>query len=172
MVNIGWRVAARDQLPRRDTRHTWEGAQIVHPENRAAGMGEPGGLPSLGSHRVRHDWSNLAAAAKAGPSSSGDQVFGERGLCGLLPPLSLPLGFLGVRPAHLLRQMLTVQNPKKSWLAMKPACCLVDDASLGPLLPPSGSGCPCLPVSGGGWARPQPASSSQSFVLWAGLAVS
>ena len=25
--------------------------------------GEPGGLPSLGSHRVGHDWSNLAAAA-------------------------------------------------------------------------------------------------------------
>ena len=23
-------------------------------------MGEPGGLPSLGSHRVGHDWSNLA----------------------------------------------------------------------------------------------------------------
>ena len=27
------------------------------------GMGEPGGLPSLGSHRVGHDWSNLAPAA-------------------------------------------------------------------------------------------------------------
>ena len=26
---------------------------------------EPGGLPSMGSHRVRHDWSNLAAAAAA-----------------------------------------------------------------------------------------------------------
>ena len=26
------------------------------------GMGEPGGLPSVGSHRVRHDWSDLAAA--------------------------------------------------------------------------------------------------------------
>ena len=25
--------------------------------------GEPGGLPSMGSHKVRHDWSNLAAAA-------------------------------------------------------------------------------------------------------------
>ena len=25
--------------------------------------GEPGGLPSLGSYRVRHDWSDLAAAA-------------------------------------------------------------------------------------------------------------
>ena len=32
---------------------------------RIPGMGEPGGLPSMGSHRVRHDWSNLAAAAAA-----------------------------------------------------------------------------------------------------------
>ena len=59
-----------------------------------------------------------------------------------MPPLSLPLGFLGVLLAHLLRQMLTTQNPKKSWLAMKPACSLVDDASLGLQLTPSGSGCP------------------------------
>ena len=27
--------------------------------------GEPGGLPSMGSHRVGHDWSNLVAAAAA-----------------------------------------------------------------------------------------------------------
>ena len=27
------------------------------------GMGESGGLPSMGSHRVGHDWSDLAAAA-------------------------------------------------------------------------------------------------------------
>ena len=27
------------------------------------GTGEPGGLPSMGSHRVGHDWSNLAAVA-------------------------------------------------------------------------------------------------------------
>ena len=59
---------------------------------------------------------------------------------------------------------IALQNPKKSWLAMKPAWSLVDDASLGPQFPPSGSGCPHLPVSGGGWAGPQPASSSQSFV--------
>ena len=26
-------------------------------------MGGPDGLPSMGSHRVRHDWSDLAAAA-------------------------------------------------------------------------------------------------------------
>ena len=30
---------------------------------RIPGMVEPGGLPSMGSHRVGHDWSNLAAAA-------------------------------------------------------------------------------------------------------------
>ena len=29
---------------------------------RIPGMGEPGRLPSMGSHRVRHDWSDLAAA--------------------------------------------------------------------------------------------------------------
>ena len=30
---------------------------------RISGTGEPGGLPSMGSHRVGHDWSDLAAAA-------------------------------------------------------------------------------------------------------------
>ena len=30
---------------------------------RIPGTGEPGGLPSMGSHRVGHDWSNAAAAA-------------------------------------------------------------------------------------------------------------
>ena len=30
---------------------------------RIPGTGEPGGLPSMGPHWVRHDWSNLAAAA-------------------------------------------------------------------------------------------------------------
>ena len=32
---------------------------------RIPGMGEPGGLPSMGSHRVRHDRSDLAAVAAA-----------------------------------------------------------------------------------------------------------
>ena len=30
---------------------------------RIPGTGEPGGLPSMGSHRVRHNWSDLAVAA-------------------------------------------------------------------------------------------------------------
>ena len=32
---------------------------------RIPGKGEPDGLPSIGSHRVGHDWSDLAAAAAA-----------------------------------------------------------------------------------------------------------
>ena len=31
---------------------------------RIPGTGEPGGLPPTGSHRVGHDWSDLAAAAR------------------------------------------------------------------------------------------------------------
>ena len=30
---------------------------------RIPGTGEPGRLPSMGSHKVGHDWSDLAAAA-------------------------------------------------------------------------------------------------------------
>ena len=36
---------------------------------RIPGTGEPGGLPSMGSHRVGHDLSDLAAAAAAGSVS-------------------------------------------------------------------------------------------------------
>ena len=40
------------------------------------GTGEPGGLPSMGSHRVRYDGSDLAAAAAAGQAEGfpGDSV--------------------------------------------------------------------------------------------------
>ena len=31
---------------------------------RNPGMGEPGGLPSMGLHRVGHDWGDLAAVAE------------------------------------------------------------------------------------------------------------
>ena len=35
---------------------------------RIPGTGEPGGLPSVGSHRVGHDWSDLAAACSYHPT--------------------------------------------------------------------------------------------------------
>ena len=41
---------------------------------RIPGTGEPGGLPSMGSHRVGHNWSDLAAAA-AGFNSTWTENF-------------------------------------------------------------------------------------------------
>ena len=37
---------------------------------RIPGTGEPGGLPSMGSHRVRHDLSDLVAAAAAAAAAA------------------------------------------------------------------------------------------------------
>ena len=48
--------------------HALEKEMATHSSilaGRIPGMGEPGGLPSMGSHRVGHDWSDLAAAAAA-----------------------------------------------------------------------------------------------------------
>ena len=48
--------------------HALEKEMATHssvPAWRIPGTGEPGGLPSMGSHRVGHDWSDLAAAAAA-----------------------------------------------------------------------------------------------------------
>ena len=48
--------------------HALENEMAIHSSVlvwRIPGTGEPGGLPSMGSHRVGHDWSDLAAAAAA-----------------------------------------------------------------------------------------------------------
>ena len=46
--------------------HAWEKEMATHSSVlawRIPGTAEPGGLPSMGSHRVRHDLSDLAVAA-------------------------------------------------------------------------------------------------------------
>ena len=48
--------------------HALEKEMATHSSvlaGRIPGTAEPGGLPSMGSQRVRHDWSDLAAAAAA-----------------------------------------------------------------------------------------------------------
>ena len=80
---------------------------------------------------------------------------------------SPPLSYLGVKLAYLLRQILTVQTPKKFQLAKKPTYSFIDSVSLGLRLPPSSSG--CLSPEGEGL---QPAISVQSFFPCAGLVVS
>ena len=44
---------------------------------RIPGTEEPGGLPSMGSHRVRHDWSDLAAAAAAREADDNNKKWQE-----------------------------------------------------------------------------------------------
>ena len=47
--------------------HALEKELATHPSVlawRVPGTGEPGGLPSMGSQRVGHDWGDIAAAAE------------------------------------------------------------------------------------------------------------
>ena len=48
---------------------------------RIPGTGKPGGLPSMGSHRVGHDWSDLAAAAAAESVLIAISGVGGEGCC-------------------------------------------------------------------------------------------
>ena len=50
---------------------------------RVPGTGEPGGLPSMGSHRVKHDWSDLAAPTPI--FLPGENPHGQRSLAGYSP---------------------------------------------------------------------------------------
>ena len=47
---------------------------------RIPGTGEPGGLPSMGSHRVGHDWSDLAAAGMEKFGRNGEWLVMDKGL--------------------------------------------------------------------------------------------
>ena len=57
--------------------HAFEKEMAIHSTVlawRIPGTGKPGGLQSMGSHRVRHDWSDLAAAATEPHGSLWPQV--------------------------------------------------------------------------------------------------
>ena len=65
------RKKKEEEVNRTCPQHT-EKATAPHSSTltwRIPGTGEPGGLPSMGSNRVRHDWSDLAAAAAAAPNT-------------------------------------------------------------------------------------------------------
>ena len=83
---------------------------------RIPGMGESGGLPSLGSHRIGHDWSDLAAAGSWGPLSYGHLVrsAGTKLDLWLVPEgESGPVGLnsLSVESDAISQSCLTLCNP-------------------------------------------------------------
>ena len=82
-------------------------------------------------HRCRLGWACILCSSQVRASQMTRCLASMVAATYHLPRPCRP-SFLGVQLAHLLRRMLTVQNPKKSQLAMKPACSLVDNASLGP----------------------------------------
>ena len=94
------------------------GSRLLHREPSEAGPGlhapprsKPLRLRHAGSpQRRRLGWACVLCPSQVRAA----QVFGERGRCDLLPLLPLLLSSLGVQLAHLLRRILTVQNPKKS----------------------------------------------------------
>ena len=70
--------------------HALEKEMATHsrvPAWRIPGTAEPGGLPSVGSHRVGHNWSDLAAAAAA-PSNL------DSSLCFIQPRISHDIEYI------------------------------------------------------------------------------
>ena len=69
---------------------------------RIPGTEEPGGLPSMGSHRVGHNWSDLAAAAVAACQAPLSMEFSRQKYCSGLPfPSPGQLPNLGMNPGLL-----------------------------------------------------------------------
>ena len=100
---------------------------------RIPGTGEPGGLQSMGSHRVGHDWCDLAAAAAAAtscPAALRPGAIHSSHLTGLLALLSawqvlLPAAnvvlkqtLLRLVPIYLFNQSLSWDFPGGSWLKL------------------------------------------------------
>ena len=81
--------------------HALEKAMATHSSVfawRIPGMAEPGGLPSMVSHRVGHNWSDLAVAAMSQFFASGGQSIGVSASVSVLPMNIqdwVPLGWTG-----------------------------------------------------------------------------
>ena len=73
---------------------------------RIPGMGEPSGLPSVGWHRVGHDWSNLAAVAAA--------IYVNETICMVIfPSIRFKSIILWARMNHLVPRL--PQNASYGW---------------------------------------------------------
>ena len=121
------------------------------------------GLSSSGDQVLgKHGHPQLGAASYhlPSPSRSVFWVYNQRAISGV-PCVSSGELISGCDPPA------DVDHPEsQEVLVSNEACLLFGRGCLsGATVAPSSSGCPRLPVSSGGWADPQLASSAQSFVL-------
>ena len=93
-----WKTHTRESWRAAVGAHQLEKEMATHSSIlawRIPGMGEPGGLPSMGSHRVGHDWSDLAAAAadnfRIGAGCQGNHAAMLEGCNFQFPPPPWPL---------------------------------------------------------------------------------
>ena len=114
---------------------------------RIRGMGKPGGLPSLGSHRVGHDWSDFIAAAdtgwsgqpatKSSPLGTHATIYSMKSVCVcvyLCLVMSDSLQPYGLRPARPFCLWDFLQPGILEWIASAPPGDLPDPESNSRLL--------------------------------------
>ena len=83
---------------------------------RIPGMREPGGLLSMGSNRVGHDWSDLAAAAAAAAGPNGkmvNEMEGAGSTAVSILPLSLFPCYSPYLPLTLKMHILVIASGKR-----------------------------------------------------------
>ena len=100
---------------------------------RIPGTAEPDGLPSLGSYRIRHDWSDLAAAAAPRPHLSIVKPILKLCVC-----LSLITLYMPTSPANAFHQLKLLCSTLK-WSV---SCSVVPDSLQPHGLQPSWLLCP------------------------------
>ena len=90
---------------------------------RIPGTVEPGGLPSMGSYRVGHNWSDLAAAAELAQThvhQASDAIQSSHPLLSASPPTCNLFQHHGlfqwVSSSHHLAKVLELQHQSFQWL--------------------------------------------------------
>ena len=105
--------------------HALEKEMATHSSGlawRIPGTGEPGGLPSMGLHRIGYDWSNLAAAAVAAaakiiyPQEEGNSKQKQRNLCFILTFWNSEYGSQTETSPPFPSSFTSAMDGKKCWV--------------------------------------------------------
>ena len=143
---------------------------------RLPGMGEPGGLPSVGSHRVGHDWSDLAAAAAVISGSDVELLF----LCFFLKKSThkkirvfnspREIGFLNISLVWILFQLPTPGYFLRADVPIAPQALWMNAAAAAKSLQSSPT--LCDPTDGSPPGSPIPGSLQARTLEWVAIAFS